>query len=318
MESFVFALNATMPVFLVILVGWFLKRIGLLNEAFCKVGNQYVFKVALPVSLFSSISTMDFYSDFHPMFCLYCFGVTVVMFLGVWALTWRFMREKTWIGAFAQASVRSSAAILGVAFATNIYGDSGMVPMMILAAVPFFNVFAVLILTFSPHADGTALSGDGGPVKKALINVAKNPIILGILLGLPFSLLRVQLPTMLTSTISMIGGTASPVALLVIGASFSGGEAMTRLKPAAWATVIKLVVLPLLFVPLAALLGFRGSELVAVLIMVGSPTTVAAYVMARNMHQDSVLTSNAIVLTTLFSSVTITMWVFALRVFGLV
>lgn len=319
MENFIFALNATMPVFLIILLGWGLRRFGLLNDAFCKVGNQYVFKVALPVSLFCSIARMDFYTDFHLSFCLYCFGVTVVMFLGVWALAWRFMPDRTMIGAFSQAAVRSSAAILGISFAVNIYGDSGMVPMMVLSSVPFFNVFAVLILTFSPAADGSVTEkSDGAPVRKALINIAKNPIILGILIGLPFSLLRIRLPEMIDSTLATVGGMASPVALLVIGASFSGTEAMTRWKPAAVASLIKLVVLPVLFLPPAAALGFRGSEMVAILIMVGSPTTIAAYVMARSMHQDGVLTSNAVVLTTLFSSVTITLCLAVLHALALI
>ena len=229
MDSFVFALDTTMPVFLVILLGWFLRRVGILNEGFCKPADQYVFKCALPVSLFLSIAKMDVYSDFDPTFCLFCFTVTAVVFLGVWALTSRLMKDKALIGEFSQAAVRSSAAILGVALNTNIYGDAGMVPMMVLSAVPFFNVYAVLILQFSPHVDENgrliAPERDGGAaVKRALCNVAKNPIILGILLGVPFSLLRVKLPTILSSTLNTIGGTATPVALLAVGASFSSGK----------------------------------------------------------------------------------------------
>ena len=153
MDSFVFALDTTMPVFLVILLGWFLRRVGVLNEAFCKPADQYVFKCALPVSLFLSIAKMDVYSDFDPLFCLFCFTVTAIVFLGVWALTSRLMKDKALVGEFSQAAVRSSAAILGVALNTNIYGNAGMVPMMVLSAVPFFNVYAVLILQFSPHTD---------------------------------------------------------------------------------------------------------------------------------------------------------------------
>ena len=110
MDSFVFALNTTMPVFLVILLGWFLRRVGILNEGFCKPADQYVFKCALPVSLFLSIAKMDVYSDFDPAFCLFCFTVTAVVFLGVWALTSRLMKDKALIGEFSQAAVRSSAA----------------------------------------------------------------------------------------------------------------------------------------------------------------------------------------------------------------
>lgn len=323
MSNFLFAINATVPVFLVILLGWVLMRLGILNEGFARAGNKYVFQCALPLSLFSSISTMDFYTDFNWRFCLFCAAGTTVMFLGVWALSALLLRDKTMVGAFAQAAARSSAAILGVAFAVNIYGDSGMVPMMIAAAVPLFNVFAVLILSFSPQLDeaGKLLpppENGGAMVKQAVINVLTNPIILGIVAGLPFALLRITLPTIVTKTVDMVGGTASPVALLVVGASFSTGEALKKWRPAAAATFIKLFLLPALYLPLAAWLGFRNSEMVAILIMVGSPTTVACYIMAKNMHGDGVLTANVVVLATLLSSVSLTLWIFLLRSFGLI
>lgn len=323
MSSFVFALNATLPVFLVILLGWFLIRIHLLNDAFLKAADQYVFKCALPVSLFLSIAKMDLYSDFDPKFCLFCFVVTTIVFFGVWGCARLILKNRALIGAFTQAAARSSAAILGIAFAVNIYGDSGMVPMMIVSAVPFFNIYSVLILTFSPQVDdaGRLLppAAEGGAlVKKACLNVLKNPIILGILAGIPFALLRIPLPTILNSTLTTVGGTATPIALLVIGGSFSGAEALKKWKPAAVASFIKLFLLPGLFLPAAVALSFRTSELVAILIMLGSPTTVSCYVMAKNMNGDGVLTSNVVVLTTLFSSVSITLWLSLLRSFALV
>lgn len=317
MENFLFALNSTMPVFLVILLGWFLRRLGVLKEAFNKSANDYVFKCALPVSLFRSIAGMDFYGDFDARFCLFCFLGTTVMFLGVWAASWFLLKDKSQIGAFAQASARSSGAILGLAFAMNIYGNTGMVPMMIMAAVPFFNVYSVLILSFSPQI-GEEPAKNGGAVKKALLGVLTNPLIIGVLLGVPFALLRISVPTMVDGALEMVGGTASPVALLVVGASFSGTEAMTRWKSAAMSSCIKLFLLPAIFLPLAAWMGFRESAMVAILIMCGSPTTVSAFVMAKNMRADAVLTSNAVLLSTVASSVSITMWIYVLRSFGLI
>lgn len=322
MQHFVFALNATIPVFLVILLGWFLRQIGMLNEGFTRAADQYVFKCALPVSLFLSISGMDLYSDFDPLFCLFCFCVTTVIFGGVWLVSRLVLRDKGMIGAFTQAASRSSAAILGIAFAVNIYGNSGMVPMMIVSAVPFFNIYSVLILTFSPQTDenGQLLpsAGEGSAVKRACLNVLKNPIILGIAAGVPFALLRISLPEMISSAMETVGSTATPVALLVVGASFSGAEALKKWRPAVAASLIKLFLLPALFLPLAALCGFRNSEMVAILIMVGSPTTVSCYVMAKNMHGDAVLTADVIVLATLLSSVSITLWLALLSGFALI
>lgn len=322
MEHFIFALNATVPLFLIMLLGWFLRNVGLLNDAFNKCTNDYVFQCALPVSLFQSIAGMDFYSDFDLGFCLFCFVSTSVMFLGIWLITWIIMKDKSQIGAFTQAACRSSAAILGIALVVNIYGNAGMVPMMIMAAVPFFNVYAVLILSFSPRLDKEGhlitTGGDSHAVKKACINVVKNPLIIGILLGIPFALLRWKVPVMMDNVLSAIGGTASPMALLVIGASFSGEEAIKRWKSALAATIIKLFLLPAIFLPLAVCFGFRESALIAILIMTGSPTTVSSFVMAKKMGGDSVLTSNSVLISTIFSSVSITTWLYVLRLFGLI
>ena len=320
MENFTFALNATIPVFLVIALGYVLQRVHFLNDAFNKTANEFVFRCALPVSLFRSIAGMDFYSEFDLGFCLFCFLGTTVMFLGIWAAAWFFMKDKGQVGAFAQVSARSSAAVLGIALAVNIYGDAGMVPMMIMSAVPFFNVYSVLILSFSPQMDdeGHLLPAARGlgAVKKACVNVAKNPLILGILAGLPFALLRVKVPAMLDSALSSIGATATPIALLVVGASFSGGEALKRWKGAAVSSLVKLFLLPGIFLPLAAMLGFRNSQMIAILIMTGSPTAVASFVMAKNMHADGVLTANAVLLSTVLSAVSITIWLYLMKTLG--
>ena len=313
MDSFIFSLNATMPVFLVIVLGYILKQLGLFTDEFCRVGNKYVFLVALPVLLFRDIAQTNLYTDFKLSFVLYCAGVTTLVFLGVWFLAAHILKDKSLVGAFAQASVRSSAAILGIAFVENMYGNAGLAPLMIVSAVPLFNIYSVIILTFSANG------GQHGKeaIRKACINVLKNPIIIGIVLGLPFSLLRIDIPTISLKMIESVGATATPLALLVVGAGFEGTKALAKIKPTLWATAIKLVILPAVFLPLAIALGFHDAELVAVLIMLGSPTTVSCYVMATNMGNDGELSTSIIVLTTLLSSVTLTGWIFLLRSMGL-
>lgn len=313
MDSFIFSLNATMPVFLVIVLGYILKQIGLFTDEFCRVGNKYVFLVALPVLLFRDIAQTNLYEDFELSFVLYCAGVTTLVFLGVWFLAAHILKDKSLVGAFAQASVRSSAAILGIAFVENMYGNAGLAPLMIVSAVPLFNIYSVIILTFSANGGQHGTEA----IRKACINVLKNPIIIGIVLGLPFSLLRIEIPTIPLKMIESVGATATPLALLVVGAGFEGTKALAKIKPTLWATAIKLVFLPAVFLPLAVTLGLQNAELVAVLIMLGSPTTVSCYVMATNMGNDGELSTSIIVLTTLLSSVTLTGWIFLLRSMGL-
>ena len=316
MADFIFSLNATLPIFLIMVLGWFLMRIGLFTKEFNKVADKYVFKVALPVLLFKDIATADIRSDFNLTFVLFCMITTTIMFLAIWGLSYIFIKDKTQVGAFAQASARGSAAVLGIAFINNIYGNSGMAPLMIVSAVPLYNILSVIILTFS--ADMGKGVNKGENIKKACLNVIKNPIIIGIFLGLPFSIFGISIPQIPLKAVTSIAQTATPIALLVVGAGFEGAKAIKKIKLTAIATFIKLVLLPLIFFPFAIAFGFRGSELVAILIMLGSPTTVTCYIMAKNMGNDEVLSSSIVVMATLLSSVTLTGWIFVLKVMGLI
>lgn len=316
MADFIFSLNATLPIFLIMVLGWFLMRIGLFNKEFNKVADKYVFKVALPVLLFKDIATADIRSDFNLTFVLFCMITTTIMFLAIWGLSYIFIKDKTQVGAFAQASARGSAAVLGIAFINNIYGNSGMAPLMIVSAVPLYNILSVIILTFS--ADMGKGVNKGENIKKACLNVIKNPIIIGIFLGLPFSIFGISIPQIPLKAVTSIAQTATPIALLVVGAGFEGAKAIKKIKLTAIATFIKLVLLPLIFFPFAIAFGFRGSELVAILIMLGSPTTVTCYIMAKNMGNDEVLSSSIVVMATLLSSVTLTGWIFVFKVMGLI
>ncbi len=313
LDSFVFSLNATLPVFLVIVVGMILRKLGLFPESYASMTDKYVFKAALPVLLFKDISEMDFRQDFDVKFVLFCALVTVVMFFGVWGLSALFIKDKSMVGAFTQGSARGSAAILGIALATNIYGSSGLAPLMILSAVPLFNILSVIILTVSAEHGEKKIDAI-----KLLKNIITNPIIIGILAGIPFSLFDITLPTVVSKAVSSVSATATPMALLAIGASFSFAEAKKKLLPSAAASFIKLFALPTVFLPVAIALGFRDSALVAIFVMLGSPTTVTCYIMSKNMNNDHVLSSNIVMIATLLSSVSVTFWVFLLKYFALI
>lgn len=312
MENFIFSINVTIPIFLVMVLGYILRKINFLTEEFVRVANRYVFVVALPALLFKDISAADVKQEMNPTFFLYCMIVTIVMFLAVWGIAAFCLKDKTMVGAFAQAGARGSAAVLGIAFVENICGEAGMTPLMIVAAVPFFNILSVIILVFNSNTD----KKEYGKIKNAVVNIAKNPIIIGIVVGLVFSLIDIELPAIFNRTVDYVARTATPIALLVVGAGFEFGEAIRKIGPAIGASFIKLIGLPLVFLPIAYKIGFEPSEMVAILIMLASPTTVSCYIMAKNMDNDADLTSNVIVITTLFSSVTLTLWIFVLRSLG--
>lgn len=307
MDDLIFSLNATLPIFLVMVAGGVLGRLGFLPKAFCQAADRLTFTVTLPVMLFLDMSEVDIRRDFEPRFVLFCAGATLAGILATWALARALMRDKAVVGEFVQAAYRSSAAILGVAFIQNIYGSSGMAPLMILGSVPLFNIFAVLILMIESPQHQTPRPA------RVLRGVLTNPILLGIVAGTVFSLLPVQIPAIAEKTLTSLSSLTTPLALLSIGASFKGASAIRRAGPTLAAAFIKTVGLSLVFIPCAVALGFRQQELVALLIMLGSPTTPSAYVMARNMGHEGVLTASAVALTTLLSALTLTGWIFVLR-----
>ena len=225
------------------------------------------------------------------------------------------LKDKTMVGSFVQCSYRSSAAILGIAFIQNIYGTAQMAPLMIIGSVPLYNIFAVIILTLesnSAQKQDTKLR-----IKTACIGILKNPIIIGIFLGLVASFFNVSLPHMLDKTIQNLSVMASPLALISIGASFEGRKAIAKIKP----TLLRFYQtgrLAAIFLPIAIYLGFRDQKLIAIIIMLASPCTPTSYIMAKNLDNDATLASSIVVMTTLLSSLTLTGWIFLTRLMQLI
>ena len=316
MENFIYSVDATFPIFLVMVIGYILKQIGMLNDNFVTVANRFNFKVTLPFMLFRDISGVDIRAVFDIRYVLFCALVSTACFWIIWGGVKLFLKDQSMRGAFVQASFRSSAAVMGLAFIQNMYGSSAMGPLMIVSAVPLYNIFSVIVLTFEG-----AHSGEVDPkqkVKDACINIAKNPIILGILAGLVVGLLGIDFPVIVDKTVNSVAQMATPLALITIGAGFEGRKALAKIRPTIAASMIKLVIQPLIFLPVAAWMGFRGEQMIAILIMLASPTTPSCYIMAKNMDNDGVLTASVIVMTTLLAAFTLTGWIFILKTVGLI
>ena len=314
MENFIYSVNVTMPIFLVMVIGYVLKQIGMLNDNFVTVANKFNFKVTLPFMLFKDIASVDIKEVFDIRYVLFCAIVSTVCFWAVWGAAKLFVKDKTIRGAFVQSSFRGSAAVMGLAFIQNIYGASAMGPLMIVSAVPLYNIFSVIVLTFEAN-DNTGIDRKA-KIKQACINICKNPIILSILAGLIVALLGIQFPVLVNKTISSVAQMATPLALITIGAGFEGRKALAKIQPTIAASLIKLVIQPLIFLPVAAWMGFTGEKMIAILIMLASPTTPSCYIMAKSMNNDEVLTASVIVTTTLMAAFTLTGWIFLLKTLG--
>ena len=314
MENLIFSLNATIPIFLMMLLGMLFRKLGWMDEVFAAKMNKFVFLVPLPVLLFEQLATVDFSEVWDIKFILFCFVVTAIS-ITISTLISLLWKDRSIKGEFIQATYRSSAALLGIAFIQNIYGTAGMAPLMIIGSVPLYNIMAVVVLSvFNPGNN----SFDKALVKKTLKGIATNPIIIGIVAGFVWSALKLSMPSILHKTVSSIGATATPMGLMSMGATFEMKKATSKMKPTLVAVFMKLVGFCAVFLPVAAVLGFRNEELIAILVMLGSATTVSCFVMARNMGHEGTLSSGVIMMTTLLSAFTLTMWLDVLRSFGLV
>ena len=285
-ENLFYCLNATIPIFLTLMLGVLFRKVHLFDAAFVSRLNKLVFQAFVTlVSIFISL------------------GLSFLLKTGEIQ------------GEFIQASYRSSAAILGIAIIQNMYGESGMAPLMIIASVPLYNIMAVLVLTIFRPDRG---SFDNAALVGTIKGILTNPIILGILAGLVWSLLRLPLPGILSSTIQNLGKTATPLGLMAMGGALSFRTAFSRPKAAIVCSAMKLMGFEILLLPLAIRAGFTDGTLVAIIIMLGSASTVSCYIMARNMGHDGSFTSGVVMITTLLSSFTLSFWLFLCRSLGVI
>ena len=358
MENLIFSLNATAPIFALMVLGYLFRRIGLIDEKAANWMNKFVFTVALPVLVFKDLASQDFAGTWNTKFVLFCFLVTSLSIALIALLSKLVVKDLAKRGEFIQASYRSSAALLGIAFIHNIYGDaaSGMGPLMILGSVPLYNIFAVIVLMLTagakeeqpttrtlagqapagngmtagqqvqaqngtqqvPQQDGARAQDHRALLMKTLRGIITNPIILGIVIGLVWSLLRIPQPKIFQTIVSNVSALATPLGLMSMGATFEFKKAAQDIKPALIAAFIKLFALAAIFLPIAVAFGFAGEQIVAILVMLGSATTVSCYIMAKSMGHEGTLSSSVIMLTTFGCSFSLTLWLFVLRSLGVI
>lgn len=314
MDNLIFSLNATAPVFLLMVAGLFFHRLGIISLEFASKMNQFVFLIPLPVLLFTQLSSVDFEEMWDARFVAFCFAATFCCILIAFLLSF-LLKDRSLRGEMIQASYRSSAALLGVAYIQNIYGEAGMASLMIIGAVPLYNIMAVIVLTLSAPGNKRI---DKEVMVKTLRGVITNPIIIGITAGFLWALMKWPVPSVLDKTLTDIAALSTPMGLMAMGAAFDIKKAFGQLRPAIAATFMKLMGFCMLCLPIAVHMGFRREKLIAILIMLGSATTVSSYVMAKNMEHEGVLTSSVVMLTTMLSAFSLTFWVYILKSLSLV
>ncbi|MBE5865884.1 MAG: AEC family transporter [Lachnospiraceae bacterium] len=333
LDLFVFALNAVMPIILLIALGYVLKKNGLFTKEFLKVGNKTVFRVLLPVLLFTNLAKMDGFSVLRGDLVIYVVLAIALLFIIGLILAY-ITPDKRQKGVLHQCVFRSNFALIGVPLAQLIAGDSGVQSAAVLSTftIPIFNISAVIALSAYTGNQTAA----GPKIKKILRDIAHNPLLWGVLAGVLYVFIKpffAMLPatvtdfcskfTFLWTALDYLAKASTPVSLLVLGGQFELSHIKGLRKQILLGVSGRLLFAPVLGIGSAVLLQYLGilhfdSGIYAALIaLFATPVAVASAIMAEEMDNDGSLAGQLVVWTTLLSSVVIFLAIVLLRGLGM-
>ena len=299
-----FSANVVVPIFLLILLGYFLTRVKLWDEHFLKIANNLCFKCLLPVLLFYNVASANIFEVFNGKLILYACLCACLLCLVLFLIVPFFVKDHKRCGVIIQGTFRSNFLLFGVPLGLSIGGAPGAVLAAVVASfyVPVINMLSVISLYVFSDAPNKS-------IKSALLGILKNPLVIGGVLGLVFSLIRnsigFEIPVMLDTTLNNIKSTATPLAFLVLGGDLKLDNMLRNVKVSSLSVLGKILIIPAIMLPISALLGFNQLEMAILLAIFATPNAVSSYAMARNYEADYELAGEIITLGTLLSIFTI-------------
>jgi predicted permease len=294
------------------MLGVIARRLDILTETVINVVSRIAFQYALPVLLFASAGSVDYYALGDTSYVLAGIIATLLVFGGAWIYGhWRNI-PRLQLGVFVQATFRSNLAIVGVALCISAYGDRGVslaaLPIAVMTAL--YNILAVVVLN--------STLGGSRTISGLLLGMLRNPLLVGIGLGVMAALIQWPIPESVQTAAWGISTYYMPLALLCIGGSMNLDSLRSSAALTWEAMVWRLCLSPALGVVIALLLGVKGAPLGVLFLLLASPVASASFVMVVAARGDDRFAANVIVLTTLFSIVTVTAGFFVLSVLELV
>lgn len=311
LDNFLVALGAVVPLFLLMSIGVFVKRTKLMTDDELVHTNRMVFRVFFFCMMFYNLYITDINATFRPKLMLFgALGVAAIFLLSTFVVC-RVEGENRRRGAMIQAIFRSNFVLMGIPLVGNIFGDDMLaIPaMMIAIIVPIYNILAVFALE--------TFRGGRFDLGGILLGVLKNPMILGAIIAVAVRLIGIHIPAPVLKPIGQVAAATTPVALIILGASFKGGSFHQHLKQLIFCVASRLIIVPAIMLTLAIYLGFRDIELITILSIFATPCAVAGFAMAQQMNSDADLAGNCVVYTSALSCITIFSWVFFLKMIGM-
>lgn len=307
MENLILSFNVVFPMFVLLAVGFLMKKLGLLGKSLASGINKLIFNLFIPVLIFKNIIDADLQAAFSwPMLGYSIAGSTAVFLLSMLIIP-RVEPDNSRRGAIAVAMFRSNFIIYGMPFATGLYGDTAgaMLSMLTALVVPLASAYSVFALEYYHTGKPSA--------RDIALNVIKNPYIVSSLLGFGVLLSGWELPQAIYSPISSIAQVASPLALIVLGSTFEFSNIATYKNYIVLCSAARLILVPGIFVTIAIALGFRNAELVTLMALFATPPATSSYVMTRQLGGDDKLMSQLVVFITLISIFTVFLWIWILK-----
>lgn len=312
LETFLHTLETTLPVFAMVFIGLGLRRLGWIDATFINTASALVFRATLPTLVFLSIVRADLDATLNPALLGFFVIATVASFLlcWLWALRAVPLADR---GVYVQGAFRGNCGIVGLALAASLYGDYGLSAGGLLLGVVIISYNALSVIVLTAYQPGQSASWS-----RILSDIVRNPLILAVLVAVPFAWSGITLPTWLMTSGDYFASLTLPLALLCIGGTLSLSAMRNDRKLATSASVMKMVTLPVLCTLAAWLGGFEGRELGLMFLFFASPTAAASFVMVKALGGNDRLAANLVALTTLMASITVTLGVFILRGAGLI
>lgn len=311
-HNFLLSINIILPIVILVFFGIYLKRRNFLDKAFLSSANRLIFYFGIPSMLFINIYQSHITEVFDLEFMIFIFVITLVFIALVWIFAYFWLRNKApeIIGAFVQGAFRGNITILALPILISIIGNDKLAKVVLSMAVliPLYNIVAVILLSI--HSSNN-ISG-----KSIVIGIFKNPVMIGTFAGILVSLFGFTTPVFVRTTLSLLSQMTTPVALICLGAGMTFEGFSNRFKYALFASLLKTMLMPLIFAVVAYLWGFRDLDIVMIVVMGAVPTSISSYVMVVQLDGDQYVGSTNVVLTTVMSGVTMTFWIFVLMELG--
>ena len=325
MDNLLFTLNAILPLILPIILGYVLRRLKLFGKVFLNYGNKLVFTVFIPILIFNNLYMTNF-SDINWKIAVFVFAASVGMFLIGWLQVLPFKSMPTRRSVVHQAAFNSNYAVIGFSLSVMLAGEAAGTQASVAAAVivPTVNLLAVIAFTMYGNGNGVRPT-----VKQVVLKIITNPLIISVVISFIFMLIRLGLmqagidftladDNFFAQTLDNLAAVAMPLALVVLGGQFSFKAAGHLWKEITIASVMRLLVLPVICLAVAYAVGMRSAMEIAVIISVcATPVAVSSSPMAVQMGQDGELAGQLIVWTTLFSAVSLFLMIFTCSAIGM-